>query len=226
MASNQSDRKRAFKNHAYAVFAGVGKALGNGHRLELLDLLAQCERPVDDLAREAGLSLANASQHLQVLRRAGLVEARRDGVRIHYRLSNDAVADLWRSLRQFAEHELPEIDRVVRTYASDRDMLEPVGVGELRRRVAGGDVILLDVRPAVEFAAGHIAGARSIPIEELPARLGELPAGQEIVAYCRGRYCVFADDAVRLLRANGFAARRLEAGVGDWAAASGDGLVQ
>ena len=213
------DRKRDFKDHAYAAFALVGKALGNGHRLELLDLLAQCERPVEDLAREAGLSAANASQHLQVLRRAGLVAARREGLHIHYRLANDAAADLWRTLRQFGERERPEIDHVVRTYARDREALEPIGIAELRRRLDQGDIVLLDVRPTVEFEADHIAGARSIPIDELPGRIDELPPAQEIAAYCRGRYCVFADDAVRLLSARGFRARRLEAGVRDWHAA-------
>jgi len=220
-----SDPKRDFKDHIYAVFAVVGKGLGNGHRLELLDLLAQCERPVDDLAREAGLSVANASQHLQVLRRAGLVAARRDGLHIHYRLANDAVADLCRTLRQFAERELPDIDRIARACARDREAIEPIAIDELRRRLANGDVVLLDVRPAVEFEAGHIPGARSIPIDELAGRIDELPPGQEIAAYCRGRYCVFADDAVRLLAARGFRARRLLAGVRDWHAAV-SGMVE
>jgi rhodanese-related sulfurtransferase len=216
----RDDPKRRFKDHVYALFAGVGKALGNGHRLELLDLLAQCERTVEDLAREAGLSPANASQHLQILRRAGLVASRRDGLHIHYRLANDTVADLWRSLRRFGERELPEIDRVVHAYAKDRAALEPVDVAELQRRMLAGDIVLLDVRPRDEYEAGHIPGARSIPIGELPDRLDELPARQEVVAYCRGRYCVFADDAVRLLRASGFQARRLDVGAADWRAAT------
>jgi rhodanese-related sulfurtransferase/DNA-binding MarR family transcriptional regulator len=215
------------KNHVYAVVASVAKALGNGHRLELLELLAQCERPVEDLAREAGLSVANTSQHLQVMRRAGLVTARRDGVRIHYRLASDTAADLWRALRQFAERELPQIDRIVKTYAHARESLEPIGLAELRQRLGEGDIVLLDVRPVAEFDAGHIPGARSIPVDELPGRLDELPAGDEIAAYCRGRYCVFADDAVRLLRAKGFQARRVEGDVADWrrasAAAAGGG---
>jgi len=214
------DPTHDLKNHVYALVATVGRALGNGHRLELLELLAQCERPVEDLAREAGLSVANTSQHLQVMRRAGLVTARRDGVRIYYRLANDAAAGLWRTLRQFAERELPEIDRIVTTYARSRESLEPIGLDELRRRLGEGDIVLLDVRPALEFEAGHIPGARSIPVDELPERLDELPAGQEIAAYCRGRYCVFADDAVRLLRANGFRARRAEADVPTWRASS------
>lgn len=208
--------KRAFKDQIYAVFADIAKALANGHRLELIELLAQAERGVDELARLAGLTTANASQHLQVLRRAGLVKTRRDGVRIFYRLADDNAVALWRALRAFGEAEAPAIEQIVDSYLSDRADLEAIGAAELRDRMDAGDVVLLDVRPRVEFDAGHIPGARSLPIEELERRLDELPDDREIVAYCRGRYCVFSDEAVRLLRARGYRARRFETGAADW----------
>jgi rhodanese-related sulfurtransferase len=209
-------RKRAFKDQIYAVFADIGKALANGHRLELIELLAQAERGVDELAHLAGLSTANASQHLQVLRRVGLVKTRRDGVRIFYRLANDKAVELWRALRSFGEAEAPAIEQIVDSYLSDRDNLEAIDAAELRERMDAGEVVLLDVRPRVEFDAGHIPGARSLPIEELERRVDELPDDREIVAYCRGRYCVFSDEAVRLLRSRGFRARRFETGAVDW----------
>jgi DNA-binding transcriptional ArsR family regulator len=209
--------KRAFKDRVYAVFAGVARALGNGHRLELLDLLAQAERSVEDLARLAGLSRANASQHLQVLRRAGLVATRRDGVRVFYRLSDDEAAELWRALRSFGEAEVPAVGHVVNRYLADRKDLEAIGTAELRERMSAGAVVLIDVRPEAEFLAGHIPGALSLPIDELPERLEELAGTQEIVAYCRGRYCVYSDEAVRLLRSRGFRACRLEVSFRDWA---------
>lgn len=216
MSPIDATRKRAFKDQIYAVFADVAKALANGHRLELIDLLAQTERSVEELADLAGLSTANASQHLQVLRRAGLVRTRRDGVRIFYRLADDKAMKLWRTLRSFAEAEAPVVERIVDTYLSDRKELEAIDVAELRDRLDAGDVILLDVRPRVEFDAGHIPGARSLPIDELDRRLDELPDDREIVAYCRGRYCVFSDEAVHLLRSHGFRARRFEMGAADW----------
>jgi rhodanese-related sulfurtransferase len=208
--------KRAFKDQIYGVFAGIAKALGNGHRLELIDLLAQAERSVEELAHLAGLSTANASQHLQVLRRAGLVATRREGARVFYRLSDDGAAELWRALRSFGEKEVPAVEHVVNSYLGDRAELEAISAAELRERLSAGDVVLLDVRPAAEFEAGHIPGARSLPIEELERRLDEVPDDREIVAYCRGRYCVYSDEAVRLLRARGFRARRLETSVRDW----------
>jgi len=215
-------RKREFKDQIYDAFAGVAKALANGHRLELLDLLSQAERSVEDLARDASMSLANTSQHLQVLRRIGLVDARREGTRAYYRLASRAAGDLCRCLRAFGEAQLPTIDHIVGTYLTDRNELEAISAAELRSRLTDGDgdLILLDVRPANEFAAGHIPGARSLPIDELRERLDELPDGSEIVAYCRGRYCVYADDATRLLREHGFRARRLEMGVADYQLAS------
>jgi rhodanese-related sulfurtransferase len=209
-------RKRAFKDEIYAAFAGVAQALANGHRLELIDLLAQAERRVEELAHLAGLSVANASQHLQVLRRAKLVRTRRSGTRVYYRLADDGAHELWRALRAFAEAEVPAIERLVHDYLEDRQSLDALGADELRDRLRSGDVMLIDVRPEVEFEHGHIPGAHSMPIDELEARIVELPADREIVAYCRGRYCVYADEAVRLLRRHGLPARRCEVSVQEW----------
>lgn|SRR5579883_3198536 len=203
---------RAFKQRLYAEFALLGKALANPHRLELLDLLAQGARSVEELAHETGLSLANASAHLQVLRRARLVEADKQGVRVLYRLAAPEVFELWRALRDVGRERIAEIDRLVETYLTDRRQLEAIDRAELLRRLQAGSVEVIDVRPAIEYRQGHIAGARSIPIEELERRLAELPREREIVAYCRGPYCVFADEAVRVLRRHGFRAKRLRDG--------------
>lgn len=211
-----TDEKRAFKTQLYEQFARVGKALANPHRLELLEVLIQCERTVEALAQEAGMSVANASQHLQVLRAARLVETRREGVSIYYRLASEGVAALWLSLRQVGETHLAEIDRVVETFLQDRTHLQPIEASTLLERLRRDEVILLDVRPVEEFRAGHLPQALSIPVAELEARLAELPADKEIVAYCRGPYCVFADEAVALLRTHGYQARRLEQGVAEW----------
>ncbi len=211
-----TDEKRAFKTQLYEQFARVGKALASPHRLELLDVLMQCERTVESLAQETGMSIANASQHLQVLRAARLVETRREGVSIYYRLASEGVAALWLSLRQVGETHLAEIDRVVETFLQDRTHLQPIEASTLLERLRRDEVILLDVRPFEEFRAGHLPQALSIPVAELEARLAELPADKEIVAYCRGPYCVFADEAVALLRTHGYQARRLEQGVADW----------
>jgi len=210
------DRRRQFRDHVYEVFAEVGKALANGRRLILLDLLCQAERSVDEISRETGLSVASVSQNLQVLRAAGLVASRREGVRVYYRVANDSAADLWRALRVFGEQELPAVDRVVEGYLTDRDGLDAITAEELGRRLEDGTVVLIDVRPAIEFESGHIPGALSVPIDELDARVGELSDDKEVVAYCRGRYCVYADDAVRELKKRGFRARRLELSVQDW----------
>ncbi|TAK24130.1 MAG: ArsR family transcriptional regulator [Chloroflexota bacterium] len=215
----QPRAKREFKDSLFEQFARIGRAVGNGHRIELLDLLAQAERSVDDLADLAGLSLANASQHLQVLRQAGLVIARREGGRVYYRLSGSEVFTLWQALRSAGEARLAEIDRVVSTYLSDRERLEQVGPDELRRRLEAGEVTLIDVRPLVESRHGRIAGAIPIPADELSRRLEELPRDRPIVAYCRGPYCVYADEAVRLLLQHGFKASRLTVGFPDWQAA-------
>jgi rhodanese-related sulfurtransferase/DNA-binding transcriptional ArsR family regulator len=212
----QSDEKRRFKTLLYEQFARVGKALANPHRLELLDVLAQGERTVEALAAETGMPLANASQHLQILRAARLVETRRAGVAIYYRLASDTVGLLWLSLRRVGEEHLAEIDRVVETFLQDRQLLQPVEADELLHLLSEDQVILLDVRPREEYAAAHLPQARSMPLAELAARLDELPKGREIVAYCRGPYCVFADEALALLHAHGYRARRLREGVLEW----------
>src|SRR5687767_11786991 len=215
----QYEVKRQFKDELFEQFARVGGALANGHRVELLDVLAQAERSVEELAAETGLSVANASQHLQVLRRAGLVETRRRGTRVCYRLAGPEVFALCAALRAAGEARLAEIDRVLDTYLADRAQMEAVGPDELRRRLEDGEVTLIDVRPLVESGSGRIAGALPIPIDQLPERLGELPRGRRIVAYCRGPYCVYADEAVQLLTARGFDAARLTSGYPDWRAA-------
>jgi rhodanese-related sulfurtransferase len=210
--------KRTFKNLLYEQFARIGKALANGHRLELLEVLAQGEHGVETLAHETGLSVANASQHLQVLRAAHLVEVRREGVSMYYRLADESVFRMWQALRTVGEAQLAEIDRVVQTYLQDRSELQPIAAYELLHLLHDDQVVLLDVRPAEEYEASHLPQARSIPVRELEARLAELPADKEIVAYCRGPYCVFADEAVALLRARGYQARRLAEGLPDWRA--------
>lgn len=208
--------KREFKNRLYAEFARIGKALGSPQRLELLEVLAQGERTVESLATETGLSVANASRHLQQLRQAQLVRTRREGLFVHYRLAGQEVLALVLALRQTAEEHLAEVDRVVQDFLGDRDGFEPVTPDELTQLLVDDDVVLLDVRPAQEYSAGHIAGALSMPVSELKSRLGELPADKEYVAYCRGPYCVYADEAVTLLRANGLTAQRLSEGFPEW----------
>lgn len=211
--------KRTFKDRLYSEFAVIGKALANPHRLELLDLLGQGERRVEDLAHEAALSLANASAHLQVLRRARLVEADKRGLNVVYRLATPEVFSLWRTLRDLGTSQLSEIDRLVEIYLADRQTLEPISKDELRRRLADGAVAVIDVRPGVEYQQGHILGARSVPVSELEQRLAEIPRDQEVVAYCRGPYCVYADEAVQLLRQHGIEAYRLDEGFPEWRAA-------
>ena len=207
---------RHAKDQLFDAFAEVAKALGNGRRAELIDVLAQGERHVDELSAEIGQSVANTSFHLRVLANAGLVTTRRDGTRIYYRLASARVSDLWAALRDVAATHHEQLDDLAAAYLGDRSRLEQIGRAELAERIAAGDVVVVDVRPAVEHAAGHIAGARSIPIDELAANVKDLPADVEVVAYCRGPYCVFADDAVRLLRRRRRAARRLEDGFPEW----------
>lgn len=213
-----TQEKRAFKNQLYEQFARIGKALASPHRLELLDVLAQSERSVEELAQETGMSVANASQHLQVLRAAQLVEVRREGVYIYYRLADEQVFRIWQAIRTLGEARIAEIDRVVRTFLQDRHLLQPVTAAELLQRLVDGNAMVLDVRPIEEYQAGHIPGALSVPVTELETHLSEIPKDKEVVAYCRGPYCVFADEAVTLLRANGYHARRLEQGLPDWQA--------
>jgi rhodanese-related sulfurtransferase/biotin operon repressor len=212
------EEKRIFKDALYEQFARIGKALSNGHRLELLEVLAQGEHSVETLAQETGMSVANASQHLQVLRSAQLVEVRREGVFQYYRLADEQVFALWQAMRRVGESRMAEIDRIVQTYLHDRSLLQPISAAELIQRLVEGNILLLDVRPVEEYASGHLPGALSIPIAELQTRLEELPQEKEIVAYCRGPYCVFADEAVSLLRAHGYHAHRLEQGLPDWRA--------
>ena len=207
------------KQAIFAEFAGVARALGHAHRLELLEHLAQGERGVEALAERVGLSIANASQHLQQLRRAGLVANRREGKFILYRLADDGVVGLTAALRAVAERNLAEVDRIRRGYFAERDSLEPVSRQELLARVEAGLVTVLDVRPEDEFALGHLPGAINIPVRELRSRLSELDPGREVIAYCRGAYCVFSFEAVASLRAEGRAARRLEDGFPEWRAA-------
>lgn len=210
---------RAFKDQLYEQFARVGKALANAHRLELLDLLAQRERTVDDLARNTALSVANASQHLQILRAAGLVATRRGGLHVHYRLAGDAVFRLWQALRAVGETRLAEVERTVATFLPERATTAVIGASELAAWLGATAPIVLDVRPREEYDAGHIAGALSAPVDELDARIETLPRSQEIVVYCRGPYCVFADESLARLQARGFRARRLDIGLPDWRAA-------
>jgi rhodanese-related sulfurtransferase len=211
---------RAAKTALFDAFARAAKALASGRRIELLDVLANGERTVEALAGEVGLTVANTSQHLQILRQAGLVASRREGTSVHYRLAGPEVFELWRTLRTLAASRLAEVERLTAAYLGARDELEPLTREELARRLQDGDnLVVLDVRPAAEYAAGHLPGAVSIPVAELRRRLAELPADREVVAYCRGPYCAFAHEAVVLLREAGVSARRLEDGLPEWQAA-------
>jgi len=200
-------------------FAAVAKSLAHPNRLELLEQLAQGERSVETLADRTGLSIANASQHLQQMRHAGVVAARREGKFVFYALSDDAVLDLVSALRRIAERNVAEVDRVIRSYFDDRDSLEPISRKDLLKRSRAGTVTVLDVRPSDEFALGHIRGAVNVPLRELKSRLAEFDPSQEIVAYCRSHYCVLSYEAVAALRKQGFKVRRLEEGFPEWRAA-------
>ena len=204
------------KDALYDAFASVGHALGNGRRAEIVDVLAQGERSVDEVATEIGQSLANTSHHLRLLAKAGLVRSRRDGVRVVYRLASDRVGELWVAVRDVAVSHVAEVTVLADEYLGDRSDVESVSAPELAMRLWRGEVVALDVRPEVEYVAGHIAGARSAPVDELAARVGELQGQGELVAYCRGPYCVYADDAVRIMRNRGLTARRLDVGFPEW----------
>jgi ArsR family transcriptional regulator len=204
------------KHRLFVQFAAVARALGHEHRLELLEALAQSERSVEALAARAGQSIANTSQHLQQLRRAGLVETRREGKHVIYRLKNDAVLALIAALQQVAERNLAEVQQIVAAYFTSRDSLDAISRQDLLRRLAEGDVVVLDVRPEDEFAAGHLPGAINLPVAALNQEMASLPRDKEIVAYCRGPYCVLSFDAIEVLRAHGFRARRLEDGFPEW----------
>ena len=211
--------RQSVKETLLTAFAAVAKAADRAHRFALLEHLAQGERTVEGLAERADLSIANASQHLQSMRRAGLLAARRDGKFTLYRLADDSVLDLMHAINRVAVRNVAEVDGVVRSYFHERDSMEPVSRTELRKRFKEGLVAVLDVRPADEFAVGHIPGAINIPVGELKRRLSELPRKQEVIAYCRGAYCVMAFEAVALLRTAGFKSRRLEDGLPEWRAA-------
>ena len=200
----------------FDALASVAQALGSGRRAEIVDVLAQGERSVEQIAGEISQSVANTSQHLRVLARAGLVRSRREGTRVIYRLSSDRVGDLWTAVREVAVRHVAEVSVLADEYLGERDGVEQITATELERRLARGEVVLLDVRPEVEYRAGHIVGARSAPLGALPSLASDLPRRQEIVAYCRGPYCVYADDAVRLLRERGLKARRLDVGYPEW----------
>jgi rhodanese-related sulfurtransferase/DNA-binding HxlR family transcriptional regulator len=207
---------RATKDALYDGFADIAKALGSGRRCEIVDLLAQGERRVEEIADELDQSVANTSHHLRAMARSGLVTTRRDGTRIYYRLASDRVAELLAALRDVAAAHAAGLERLAEAYLGDRDGIETIDRAELAARLKRREVLVLDVRPEVEFAAGHIAGARSVPIGELRRHLRALPNDAEVIAYCRGPYCVYADDAVRALRKKGFRARRLIDGFPEW----------
>jgi rhodanese-related sulfurtransferase len=211
---------RAAKDALYDGFATIAKALSSGRRAELVDVLSQGERSVEDLAAEIGQSLPNTSQHLRHLAQAGLVSSRRQGSNVIYSLLSPAVAQAWRTMRDLAVDRVAQLDRLLSAYLGDRDGLETISRDELAARLRTDGVVVLDVRPEAEFRAGHVAGARPVPPQELARRLAELPdTGAEVVAYCRGPFCVYADEAVRVLTARGLRSRRLEDGFPEWAAA-------
>ena len=207
---------REVKDPLYEQFARIGHAIGSPRRIELLDLLAQGEKTVELLAEQSAMTVKNASAHLRVLRQARLVETRREGTWVHYRLASDDVFDLLRALQSVARDRLAEVERVANLYLTQRDELEPVGRDELRRLVREGEVTLLDTRPRGEYEAGHIPGALSVPVAELERRLAEIPRDREVIAYCRGPYCVYSLEAITLLRARGYRARRAEHGLPEW----------
>lgn len=210
---------RSFKNSLYAQFARIGRALAAPKRIELLDLLAQGEKSVEVLASQIGTPVKNTSAHLRVLRQACLVERRTEGTFVFYRIADDAVFDLVRSMQRVGQSRLAEIQQVVGLYLDSKDRLDPVTLNELKRMRKDSSIVVVDVRPHDEYLAGHIPGALSMPVASLKDRLNELPKSREIVAYCRGRYCVYSLDAVTLLRKQGYRARRLNEGMPDWRAA-------
>jgi rhodanese-related sulfurtransferase/DNA-binding HxlR family transcriptional regulator len=210
---------RAAKDSLFGAFASVAKALGNGHRAEIVDVLAQGERSVEDLAGEIGQSVANTSHHLRLLADVGLLQTRRSGTHVYYRLTSDRVGELWSALRDVAVDHVAEIEFLATEYLGEREGVEQITAAELAKRLENGRVVVLDVRPVDEYKAGHIAGARSAPVDDLPSLVDSLPRSREIVAYCRGPYCVYADDAVRLLRGRGLRSRRLDTGYPEWSRA-------
>ena len=208
--------KREFKDKVYTVLATLVKAMANPHRLEIIDLLGQSERSVEEIASETGMSIANASQHLQVLKQSNLVHARRDGNFILYQLANDNVYKSWKDLREIGMESLTEVQKIVKDFRAGKNGLKPVRLEELISRMKSSPIVLLDVRPEQEFNAGHIPNAINIPIDQLSTRISELKKSKQYIAYCRGPFCVFADDAVQFLTRKGFKANRLEEGYPDW----------
>ena len=212
-------QQSGFQALLYDQLARIAKAIASPRRLEILDLLSQTERTVDDLAALTGMSVANTSRHLQILKAARVVSVRRAGLHAHYRLADDGVFRLWQAVRDLGEPRLTTMRELVRTYFVDRSASPPVSTPELVERLRSGEALALDARPEEEFAEGHIAGAVSAPVDEIEARLHVLPMDQEVIAYCRGPYCAFSDEAVAVLRANGYRARRFALGFPDWRAA-------
>lgn len=208
--------KRSFKNKIYRELAGIMKALSNAHRLEILELLAQGRFSVEEIARQTELTPANASQHLQVMKRAQLVSTEREGNYVYYRLAGRNVYRAWKALRDLGIERLAEIEKILRDFRDSRKSLNTLSSEELVNRMKEGEVTVLDVRPESEYREGHIAGALNVPVEELEEKLDDLPQDREVVAYCRGPFCVFADDAVELLRRKGFDAKRLDEGYPEW----------
>jgi rhodanese-related sulfurtransferase len=209
---------RDFKDPLYAQFARIGHAFASPKRIELLDLLSQGEKTVEQLAEQSAASIKNTSAHLRVLRQARLVETRRDGTYIYYRLGSDDVFQFLRDLQTLGRNRLAEVEQAANLYIDGRDALEPITLKELRRRLREGDVTVIDVRPTEEYRAGHIPGALSIPVNQLKRRLPEIPKGREVVAYCRGPYCVYSVEAVEILRKHGYKARRTGEGLPEWRA--------
>jgi len=207
---------REFKDLVFEQFAKIAQAFSAPKRLEIIDVLAQGERDVDSLSQQVSMTIANTSRHLQILKQTRLVESRRDGVRIYYRLADEDVVRCWMNLRTLAEKRTIEIREIARLFFEERDTLEPVTKEDLFRRTQGDEVIVIDVRPVEEYRAGHIAGALSIPVSELKERLNEIPAGREVVAYCRGPYCVMSAEAMIILRESGFRALRFKEGLPEW----------
>jgi rhodanese-related sulfurtransferase/DNA-binding transcriptional ArsR family regulator len=209
--------KRIFKDKAYSILATMIKAMANPHRLEIVDLLGQGEKTVEEIAKETSMSIANTSQHLQVLKAANLVEIRRDGNYIHYKLAHEEIYRSWQTLRELGLKHIAEMEKLVKDFREKRNSLEVLGMDELLTKMKSKNVIVLDVRPESEFKNGHIPGAINIPIEELATHLKNLPKNKEYVAYCRGPFCVFADEAVAVLNKKGYTAKRLNEGFPDWA---------
>jgi rhodanese-related sulfurtransferase len=212
------ENAKAFKEELFQQFGSLGGALSSPNRLELLDILCQGEHTVEDLARQTGLSISNVSQHLRVMKNARLVESKKQGLYVHYSVADPAVIAFWGAFRSLAVSRLADVREVIRLHLDDQDQLEPIEHDELRERMKNGDLVLLDVRPEDEFQAGHIPGAVSIPLTELEQRLNEIPKDREVVAFCRGVYCVMALESVKLLREKGYRARRYEDGIPEWQA--------